>query len=404
MEPTHGITMGDRARMHRELGNQYIVDYLSQNDEEVLPDEDHEFVARLGFLAAHDLDTSGHDYYAKAKDLESIDRLSLKLQSDSQATLDDQELDFLYELTRPIEDFSFSFNEGPADKMVRKMRRKREGVDNERIKTRVVEAVRQQSAVSFETCKKAITSISETRRSWWRFLNFPNDSGLQSVRYGVEQALHRMELKQLNFLKSPFEEQVRDEELKEALERKIQAWEENGVFDWCADYVSKNGGNFILTVTPNVMLQPEEIRCLALSLGRDLGKETYFDRRLNERYSAEELSGQQDDSEQVRFSLIATRTTKSFDTIAGHRAVIESCIRRGLNVYIPSALEAILYRRTTIKTNEHQPSFIHIPHINLPSRYDDGYSPLVPLTSGTGRTGPSAVATDVECRATYAIR
>jgi hypothetical protein len=157
---------------------------------------------------------------------------------------------------------------------------------------------------------------------------------------------------------------------------KDKEWLANGVYDYLVEKLIREGTQFTLTATPNVLAPWQYIKAVATRFGEDQPYSTYAYDEIPEQYSAAELSGALTPDVPARLSLIPNRSDDElgYTTVDNQKATLAelSGRRPGLKLHVPSVLDAVVFWQTLRargdKLVEGSSNKTFIRHFNLAPR------------------------------------
>lgn len=186
-------------------------------------------------------------------------------------------------------------------------------------------------------------------------------------------------------------------QLKRELSAKLEAWQEQGAYQYLLEQLIEHDTQFTLVMTPNILATKDQIISSARSFGERQPYATYIYHELYDRYGAEELSGLQEQGVAARISLIPNKYTQELGQVPVEeqrvrlRHLKDSLPR--LSIRVPSVLEAVSYwqslrARGDALTGVGTTQKTWIRHFDLTPRRVDSWSG-VPVSYVSGDGGPS---------------
>jgi len=278
----------------------------------------------------------GEAYIKKAEDMKRLTGIHKLVESNPEAVLTKEDVNFLYELDHDIEGFGYS-----DDPRINEIRRKRGERDHAELKVLAVERLRTGFEASFIGYKSVVDHLPDAPRA-------------------------------------------SEQELRQHFEAKLVEWQASGVLDYVAERIVTHGELYTPVMTPNTLASYQDIARVATAFGKDQPDGTYICSELYSQYSPEELSGELEPESPVRFSLIPNTLSKElgFETAQNQRTRLAEMQRShlSLNIRIPSVLDAVMLWQTLRARGDRPIARAYnktlIRHIDLRSRRVVGGSEL----------------------------
>lgn len=267
---------------------------------------DQELEPALADITAQKLqDLPGSEAYTqKAEDMKRLTAIEREVTANPNVALGRDDVRLLYETDHVVRGFGYV-----RDPRLQEIRQLREGRDKPELANLAAEMVKEQAEAA---CK---------------------------IYYGMASALD---------LRIGYNTLIPLREVNRLLEEKDAEWREKGLYDYLADQLSSDGGQFVLTATPNVVVDGKMLVKLAHLATKGVSRSPEIQQDLFEKaqYSAAQLSGVSGDSP-VRFGLIPTQPDSRFSRLAVPRR--QEVLRElqadnpEINMRVPSVLDAITY-------------------------------------------------------------
>lgn len=244
----------------------------------------------------------GEQYIQRAADMKRLTAIDNLLSTDPDTVLSKDDLLFLYEFDRDIQGFGYE-----RDPRIDEIKAKRGKRDLPEIVRLLPEVLSRQAASSYR-------GYAEIARAT-----------------GAEVAS--------------------EQEFGQLLEAKMSEWQQRGVMEYVVRDFVENGNKPNLLATPNVIADWQTLRSAAVKFGEDqlYGTYIYAEKELYSQYSAEELSGRPTEGA-LRLSIMPSGNTKQLGYIPVETQLATlkqlQADRPGLNMRVPSVLEAITYWQT----------------------------------------------------------
>lgn len=318
----------------------------------------------------------GEEYIRRAADMKHLTAIDSLLSKDPGAALSSEDVAFLYELNRTIEGFGYD--------------------DDPRVQELQLKAANARTAVLLEQVNpdaemtKRVRSHIRVRELMNRASQEPDaefsDEELSFI-YGLEGQIQTLDPNDyqlaesidywhsrrdrerlLELMPAAFERQYQTslkayeatarnlgiepaniETLQREFTAKLEAWQEQGVYQYVVERLIEKNTQFYLVMTPNIIASKEQIigAAEAFSQSQPEPMSAYIYRELYDQYSGEELSGAQEQGVSARFSLMPSKFTPEL----GQVPVVEQRTKlqqlKGslprLTIRVPSVLDAISY-------------------------------------------------------------
>lgn len=368
------------------------------------------------------------EYIQSAADMKHLTAIDNLLSEDPNAELSAENVAFLYELSRSIEGFGYD--------------------DDPRVKALQLKAANARTAELLEQVNpnaemtKRVRSHIRVRELMNRASQEPDaefsDEELSFI-YGLEGQIQTLDPNDyqlaesidywhggrdrerlLELMPAAFERQYQaslrgyeatarslgiEAEGTETLQRefaaKLEAWQEQGVYQYVLEQLIEKDTQFNLVMTPNILASKEQIMGAAEAFGRSQPEpiSAYIYRELYDQYSSEELSGAQEQGVSARFSLMPSKFTPELGQVpvAEQRTKLQQLKDSlpHLAIRVPSVLDAISYWQSlraggVVVSGDGTYYKTVIRHIDLEPKRVDGWS-FVPssFVSDGGRPGLS---------------
>ena len=296
----------------------------------------------------------GEQYIQRAADMKRLTAIDNLLSKDPDTVLSKDDLLFLYEFDRDIQGFGYE-----RDPRIDEIKAKRGERDLPEIVRLLPEVLSNQAASSY----RGYAEIAQAT--------------------GAEVAS--------------------EQEFRQLLEAKMGEWQQSGVMEYVVRDFLENGNKPNLLATPNVIADWQTLRSAAVKFGEDQPYKTYIyrEKELYSQYSAEELSGRPTEGA-LRLSIMPSGSTKQlgYKPVETQLATLKQlqADRPGLNMRVPSVLEAITYWQTLrarAGTLSGDGTFdrTYIRHLDLTPRRIDGWS-VVPGSRVYDGGGPTLDLSD----------
>lgn len=137
--------------------------------------------------------------------------------------------------------------------------------------------------------------------------------------------------------------------LKREFSAKLEAWQEQGVYQYVLEQLIEKDTQFNLVMTPNILASKEQIVNAVEVFGQSRPEpiSAYIFHGLYDQYSSEELSGAQEQGVSARFSLMPSKLTPELGEVpvAEQRTKLQRLKDNlpHLAIRVPSLLDAISY-------------------------------------------------------------
>ncbi|MCA9344012.1 hypothetical protein KC947_03630 [Candidatus Saccharibacteria bacterium] len=316
----------------------------------------------------------GESYIQRAADMKHLTAIDNLLSKDPNAELSAEDVVFLYELNRTIEGFGYD-----EDPRVRELQLKAAN-------TKTAELLEQVNPDA-EMTKRVRSHIRVRelmdRAREDRYSDFSDEE--LSFIYGLDGPLTTLDPEDYELAKTiDYHHDGRDRErllelMPASLERqyqtslkayeatarslgietvdtarlerefsaKLEAWQEQGAYQYVLERLIERDTQFTLVMTPNILASKEQIIASAQDFGKDQPYETYIYRELYDQYSSEELSGAQEQAVAARFSLMPSKFTPELEQVPVEQQrtklqQLKDSLPQ-LSIRVPSILDAISY-------------------------------------------------------------
>lgn len=318
----------------------------------------------------------GEEYIRRAADMKHLTAIDNLLSKDPNTELSAENVAFLYELSRSIEGFGYD--------------------DDPRVQALQLKAANARTAELLEQVNpnaemtKRVRSHIRVRELMNRASQEPDaefsDEELSFI-YGLEGQIQTLDPNDyqlaesidywhggrdrerlLELMSAAFERQYQaslkayeatarslgiEAEGTETLQRefaaKLEAWQEQGVYQYVLEQLIEKDTQFNLVMTPNILASKEQIMGAAEAFGQSQPEpiSAYIYRELYDQYSSEELSGAQEQGVSARFSLMPSKFTPELGQVpvAEQRTKLQQLKDSlpHLAIRVPSVLDAISY-------------------------------------------------------------
>lgn len=342
----------------------------------VLPSQELEPVmADIASEKLQDL-PGGEAYIQRATDMKHLTTIDNLLSKDPNAELSAEDVAFLYELNRTIEGFGYDDDPRVRELQVKAANARTadllEQIDaNADIAKRVRSQVRVRDLMG-RASKEPDAAFSDDELSFIYGLDGqiqtldPNDYELaKSIDYwhGGRDRERLLELMPAAFerqyqaslrgyeatAQSLGVEATTMETLQREFAAKLEAWQEQGVYQYVLEQLIEKDTQFNLVMTPNILASKEQILGAAEAFGQSQPEpmSAYIYRELYDQYSGEELSGAQEQGVSARFSLMPSKFTPELGQAPAQEQRTKLQQLKGslphLSIRVPSVLDAISY-------------------------------------------------------------
>lgn len=347
----------------------------------------------------------GEEYIKRAADMKHLTAIDNLLSKDPNAQLSAEDVIFLYELNRTIE--SFGYDDDPRVQELQLKAANTETAElleetnpDAEITKRVRNHSRVHTLMDLARQEGVRYEFSDDDLCFIYGLNGPIQT-LDPEDYEIAESIdywqggHDRE-KLIELMPAAFERQYQTSlrayeatavslgvevadtaRLEREFSAKLEAWQEQGAYQYVLERLIEQDTQFTLVMTPNVPASKDQIIASAQRFGEQQPFRTNIFHELYDLYSGEELSGTQEQNVAVRFSLMPSKFTSEIGQ--GQAEELRTKLQQfkdslpGLSIRVPSVLDAISYwqslrARGEVLSGDGTQVTTGIRHIDLPSR------------------------------------
>lgn len=316
----------------------------------------------------------GEAYIQRAADMKHLTTIDTLLSKDPNAELSAEDVTFLYELNRTIEGFGYDDDPRVQELQVKAANvRTADLLEQIDANADIAKRVRNQARVRDLMSRASQDPSSEFSDDELSFI-YGLDGQIQTLDPEDHELAKSIDYwhggrdreRLLELMPAAFERQYQaslqgyeatarslgieaanTEILQHEFTTKLEAWHEQGVYQYVLEQLIEKDTQFSLVMTPNVIASSEQIISSAQSFGDGQPYPLYIYRELYDQYSGEELSGAQEQGVSARFSLMPSKYTEELGRVPIEQQrtnlqQLQASLPQ-LSLRVPSVLEAISY-------------------------------------------------------------